>query len=139
MAEVLVVADSPSVLADVRAALEDSGTEITEVGAGELVRDAVAALKPDLVVTDLQVSAMGGIAICLDLHLEASAGRIPEVPVLILLDRRADVFLARRAAAEGFVLKPLDPRRLRRAARALLGGGTYHDESYEPLPLPTRT
>ena len=53
----------------------------------------------------------------------------------MLLDRRPDVFLARRSGAEGWLVKPLDPLRLRRAARALLAGGTYHDESYQPVPV----
>lgn len=135
MPEILIVADAETVLADVRAALEDDETEIRELRAGELVRDDVAAYPPDLVVTDLQVSAMGGAAICLDLRLEESGDRIPHVPVLILCDRRADVFIARHSGAEGWLIKPLDPLRLRRAVRALLNGGTYHDETSKPLAL----
>ena len=33
----------------------------------------------------------------------------------MLLDRRADVYLARRSGAEGWLIKPLDPLRLKRA------------------------
>jgi hypothetical protein len=43
----------------------------------------------------------------------------------MLLDRIADVFLAQRSGAEGWLIKPLDSFRLRRAATALLAGGTY--------------
>src|SRR5271154_4775905 len=96
---------------------------------GEKVRPAVEEDPPDLVITDLQVGNMGGMAICLDLHLEESGGRIPHVPVVILLDRRADVCLARRSAAEGWLVKPLDPLRIRRAVRAVLDDGTFYDES----------
>ena len=78
---------------------------------------------------------MGGMAVCLELRLEESYGKLGHVPVLMLLDRRPDVFLARRSGAEGWVIKPLDPIRLRRAITALLDGGTYHDESYPPLPV----
>ena len=53
----------------------------------------------------------------------------------MLLDRRPDVFLARRSGAEGWLVKPLDPLRLRRAAAALLDGGTYVDDSYQPVPV----
>lgn len=136
MADIVVVSDAPTVLAEVRAALEDNDTTVRELRAGELVRGSVAEQPPDLVVTDMQVGNMGGIAICMDLRLEESGGRLPHVPVLILMDRRADVFLARRSDAEGWVLKPFDSLRLRRAARALLDGGTYFDQSYRPLPLP---
>lgn len=132
---VFIVADSESVLAELRAALEDDETEIHELRRGEDVRDAVAQDRPDLLITDMQVGNMGGIAVCLDLHLEESGGRIPHVPVVVLLDRRADVFLVRRCAAEGWLVKPLDPLRIRRAARAVLEGGTFYDESYKPLPL----
>jgi DNA-binding response OmpR family regulator len=132
---ILIVSDSESVLEELRSALEDDETEIRELRAGEDVRLAVEQDPPDLVITDLQVGNMGGMAICLDLHLEESGGRIPHVPVVILLDRRADVFLARRSASEGWLVKPLDAIRIRRAARAVLDGGTFHDESYRPLPL----
>jgi hypothetical protein len=45
------------------------------------------------------------------------------------------VFLARRSGAEGWLVKPLDPIRLRRATAALLDGGTYEDDSYQPVPV----
>jgi DNA-binding response OmpR family regulator len=132
---ILIVSDSESVLEELRSALEDDETEVRELRVGEDVRPAVEQDPPDLVITDMQVGSMGGMAICLDLHLEESGGRIPHVPVVILLDRRADVFLARRSAAEGWLVKPLDAIRIRRAVRAVLDGGTFHDESYKPLPL----
>jgi DNA-binding response OmpR family regulator len=134
--EILIVADEPTVLAEVRAALEDDQTEIHELRSGALVRPFVEEESPDLVVTDMQVGSMGGIAICHDLRLEESGGRIDHVPVLVLLDRRADVFLARRVDAEGWLVKPLDSLRLRKAARTLIEGGSYEDDSYKPLPLP---
>jgi DNA-binding response OmpR family regulator len=134
---ILIVSDSESVLGELRSALEDDETEVRELRTGEDVRPAVEQDPPDLVITDMQVGNMGGMAICLDLHLEESGNRIPHVPVVILLDRRADVFLARRSASEGWLVKPLDAIRIRRAARAVLDGGTFHDESYKPLPLAT--
>jgi DNA-binding NarL/FixJ family response regulator len=75
------------------------------------------------------------MAVCLELRLEASYDQIGHVPVLMLLDRRPDVFLARRSGAEGWLVKPLDPIRLRRATSALLEGGTFYDESYQPLSI----
>jgi len=75
------------------------------------------------------------MAVCLELRLEESYQDIAHVPVLMLLDRRPDVFLARRSGAEGWLVKPLDPLRVRRAMRALLDGGTFEDESYQPVPV----
>jgi len=132
---VLIAADARTVLNDLRAVLEAPDTEIVEVQHGAAVREAVDEDPPDLVITDFQIGNMGAMAICLDLRLEESGGRLPHVPVLMLCDRRADVFLAKRSSAEGYLVKPLDPIRLRRAIRALLSGGTYHDESHKPISI----
>ena len=43
----------------------------------------------------------------------------------MLLDREADIFLARRSDVDGWLVKPLDSFRLRRAAKALLAGDAY--------------
>jgi DNA-binding response OmpR family regulator len=45
----------------------------------------------------------------------------------MLLDRIADVHLAKRSGADGWLVKPLDPLRLRRAVRAVLRGDTYRE------------
>ena len=134
MPRVIIAADSRSVLADLRAVLEDGETEIVEVQDGAVVREAVAEDDTDLVIADFQVGNMGAMAICLDLRLEESGGRLDRVPVLLLCDRRADVVLAKRSSADGYLVKPLDPIRLRKAITALLEGRTYHDESYRPVP-----
>ena len=115
--------------------LADPETEIREVTSGADVLPAVQSRLPDLAILDLQIGNMGGIATCLELRLEESADRLEHVPVLILLDRRADVFLARRANAEGWLVKPIDPIRLRKAAYELLVGRTYHDPSFRPTPV----
>ena len=120
MTEVLIATDADAVFAEVEAALVDENTSVVRVRTGQEVAGVVAASKPELVVLDLQIGNMGGIAACLHLRHEAGAGRLPDVPVLMLLDRQADVFLARRSDADGWVVKPLDAFSLRRAATAVL-------------------
>lgn len=121
--EVLIATDADGVFDEVDAALTDESTRVVRVRSGFAVADVVAESHPDLVVLDLQIGNMGGIATCLDLQLEAGEGRLPEVPILLLLDRAADVQLARRSGAEGWVVKPLDAFRLRRAATTILASG----------------
>ena len=101
---------------------------------GEDVREEMNRAPADLVVADMQIGTMGGVAVAMDLRLESDAGRCEARPVLLVLDRRPDVFLARRSGAEGWVVKPLDAIRLRRAVTALLAGGTYQDASFMPDP-----
>lgn len=135
MPAIVVASDAPSVRRVIVAVLETPDTDIWEVASGPEALAAVADEPPDLVIVDLQMGSMGGMAVCLELRLEASYGNLPHVPVLMLLDRRPDVFLAKRSGAEGWLVKPLDPLRLRRATAALLGGGTYFDDSYQPVPV----
>ena len=119
--KILVAADGDWIRDQVRAAFVSPGQEVLEATRGQDVRDIVQREQPDLVILDLQIANMGGIAVAIDLHLEASAGRLPDVPILLLLDREADRFLAKRAAVDAELVKPVDPGTLRRTAKPLLG------------------
>lgn len=134
MADILIASDASSVIDEVTAAVGSPDTEVRSVLNGLDVLPAVEDRLPDLAVLDQQIGNMGAMAVALSLHLEEGAGRLDHVPVLMLLDRRADVFLAKRADVEGWLIKPLDPLRLRRAVQAILGGGTYFDPTNAPAP-----
>ncbi len=116
---VLVATDADHVHDEVGAAL-GGDHQVVRVHAGAEVLDAVATHHPVLVVLDLQIGNMGGMATCLDLRLEERAGRIPAQRIVMLLDRDADAFLAQRAEADGWVVKPVDALLLRRTAREAL-------------------
>ncbi|MDP1820937.1 MAG: response regulator [Acidimicrobiales bacterium] len=122
MTDVLIATDSDAVFDEVEASLADESTTVVRVRAGSAVGGVVAGATPDLVILDLQIGNMGGIAACLHLRHEAGEGRLPDVPILMLLDRQADVHLARRSDADGWVVKPLDALTLRRAATTILEG-----------------
>lgn len=124
---ILIATDADEVLDEVDAALADDATRVVRVRAGRDVLGAVREVAPDLVVLDLQIGNMGGVATALGLRNEESAGRLDPTTILMLLDRTADVFISQQARADGWLVKPLDSLRLRRAAEALLAGGTYTD------------
>ena len=134
MPEVLIASDGPWLRQEVGSVLMGTDITVREVTTGEAVVAAVRQKRPDLVIVDSSIGHMGGMAVTLDLRLEASGGRLDSVPVLMLLDRRADVFLAKRSDADGWLVKPLDPIRIRKAVKALIAGGVYHDDSYKPTP-----
>jgi DNA-binding response OmpR family regulator len=135
MPRVLIAADGPWVRDEIASVLAGEDVEIRDVSSGADVLPTVSAWNPDLVVLDFQIGNMGGMATCLELRLEESAGRLRHVPVLMLIDRRPDVFLARRAGTDGWLIKPLDPIRIRKAAYELLVGRTYFDDSFQPQPV----
>ena len=135
MPDVLVVSDSEALREEVRSAIVDTDITVRELTHGAEVLPAVKEKAPDLAVLDLQIGKMGGMATCMELRLEEGAGRLAHVPVLMLLDRRADVFLAERSGVQGWVVKPVDPLRLARAVRRLLAGETYYDETFKPVTV----
>jgi CheY-like chemotaxis protein len=120
MTTILVAADAQWVRDQVRSAFVGPGQEVVEVTRGQDVRDTFAEIEPDLVVLDLQIGNMGGVAVAIDLRLEESGGRLPHARILLLLDRRDDVFIARRADVDLTLVKPVDAGVLRRAAAPLL-------------------
>ncbi len=132
--ELLIATDSPVVFEDVCSAVEEPGVVLRWARSGRSVLPALLDRPADLVVTDLQIGSMGGLAIAMDLALETGAGRLPTVPVLVLLDRRADVFLCKRTGVAGWLVKPLDPLRTCAAVHALLAGGTFYDATFAPVP-----
>lgn len=129
MADVLLATDADWVFDEVAGALADDETRVNRVRSGRDLLAVTEELQPELVIVDLQIGSMGGMASCLDLRAESDAGRLRAQKVLMLLDRSADVFLARRARADGWLIKPLNAFRLRRGRAALAGGGTFYESA----------
>ena len=120
MSTIVVAADAKWVRDLVKSACTAKDQRVIEVTRGQAVRDVVGADRPDLVVLDMQIGNMGGLAVAIDLRLEGSAGRIPDTSILLLLDREADRFLAKRVDADAELVKPVDPGTLRRTVTELL-------------------
>jgi DNA-binding NarL/FixJ family response regulator len=135
VATILLASDLASLRRELETMLAGPDVTIEEAATGPETIARVKLGGVDLVITDLQIGAMGGVAITMELRNLESYGDAEPVPVLMLLDRRPDVFLARRAGADGFVVKPLDPQRVRQAVRALLRGDSYEDESLRPATV----
>jgi DNA-binding response OmpR family regulator len=128
---VLLATDADWILDEVDAALSDASTTVYRVRRGIDVLEAIDQVAPDLVILDEQIGNMGGMATLSAVRNAEGVDRIPITAVLVLLDRAHDAFLARRHDADGYLVKPLDSIRLRRAADVLLAGDAYE----EPLDL----
>ena len=117
---ILVATDADFVLDEVVAALSGPDTSFTVCRNGRDVAGVVKARTPDIAILDLQIGSMGGMAVAMALRLDESSGRAPHVPILMLLDRQADLHLAKRSAADAWLVKPLDALRLQRAVDDIL-------------------
>ena len=136
MSTILVAAEASWIRDQVTTAFAGSGQTVVEVRRGQDVRGAVAQHSPDLVVLDMQIANMGGIAVAIDLRNEESGGRLPHATILLLLDREADRFLAVRADVEAVLVKPVDPGTLRRTAKVLLARVAAEKAAAAPVPVP---
>ena len=137
MTEVLLATDADWIFDEVSAALAEPGTTVSRITEGRDVGAAVSELNPDLVLLDLQIGTKGGVAACIDLRHDIAMGRAAPTKVLMLLDRDADRWIARQADADGWLIKPLDAFRLRRAALACVAGeAVFEGEVVETVEEP---
>ncbi|HEU4842362.1 MAG TPA: hypothetical protein VFT09_13005, partial [Ilumatobacteraceae bacterium] len=100
--KVLLATDADWLVSDVVAALGGPDTSFTVCSEGREVAATVEAKVDagedvDVAIFDLQIGSMGGMAVTMSMRLDESSGRLPHVPVLMLLDRIADVHLAKRS------------------------------------------
>ena len=96
----------------VRSALETDGYEVLESPDGRQALAVLETVRPDLVITDINMPDMDGIS------LLRAIRRLPasqSTPVLILTTESDDVVkaTARAAGATGWIGKPFDPEQLR--------------------------
>ena len=120
--QILVATDADYVVNDVTAALGGPDVSFTVCREGREVSRLVDERDYDIAILDLQIGSMGGMAVTMALRLDESSGLAPHVKVLMLLDRQADVHLARRSAADGWLVKPVDALTLKRAVRTIIEG-----------------
>jgi DNA-binding NarL/FixJ family response regulator len=118
---VLLVDDQPLIRVGFRMVLEnESGIEVVgEADDGVEAVDLAATLVPDVVVMDVRMPRMDGIA-----ATERITTRLPGVRVLILTTFDLDeyAFAGLRAGASGFLLKDARPADLVRAIRTVAAG-----------------
>ncbi|MDA8271569.1 MAG: response regulator [Actinomycetota bacterium] len=129
---IYIVSDSQNLKNLVSSAVAGPKNEVVELSSGKELMELLKEESPDLVIVDLQVANMGATAITLEIRLGEKAQRIDPTKVLVLLDRRADVFMTRRSGADGFIIKPLDSLKIKRAVNEMLTSGQFEDTAFAP-------
>jgi DNA-binding NarL/FixJ family response regulator len=84
--------------------------------------DAVARLRPDLVIVDITLPGKSGLELVRELHAVS-----PELPLLAVSMHEESLYASRilRAGARGYVMKQETPKTLLQAIRHVLDGGIY--------------
>lgn len=121
-ARIVVVADETWARNEVHAALTEPEFVLVDHRDPTTVGELLETEPADALVVDLQVASMGGMAIARDLHQQAAMAGRDQIPVVLLLDRKADSFLAKRAGVAGSVVKPFSAHDLRTAVEKAIAG-----------------
>ena len=104
---------------------------VAEAANGELGLVAIEAHRPDVVLMDVRMPVLDGIAATSRVH--AAGG--PPVLVLTTFDDDEVVWGAVQAGAAGFLLKDTSADDLTRAVRVVAGGGSWLDPRVTPRLL----
>jgi DNA-binding response OmpR family regulator len=116
---VLVVEDEPHIRELVALHLGLEGLLVTEAAAGDEAIRRIDEASFDLVVLDLMLPGVDGVAVCRAIRRHATNG---DVPILMLTARReeSDKVLGLESGADDYLTKPFGVRELVARARALL-------------------
>ncbi|HVT95228.1 MAG TPA: response regulator transcription factor [Bryobacteraceae bacterium] len=113
---ILVVDDQPQMRRLMRSTLTSAGYEIDDAKTGEDALVKIRNFHPDLVLLDINMPGMGGLAACREIRASTNIGII----VLTVRNSEEDKVAALDAGADDFVTKPFGMPELLARIRAAL-------------------
>jgi two-component system KDP operon response regulator KdpE len=113
---ILVVDDEPQIRRIMRTTLISAGYEVDDAKTGEEALGKVREFRPDLVILDINMQGMGGLAACREIRAD------PNVAIVMLTvhNTEAAKVEALDAGADDFVTKPFSTPELLARIRAAL-------------------
>jgi two-component system OmpR family response regulator len=131
MPQVLVVDDDPHIRQLLVFALEKAGLTAREAEDGEAALTAVAEIRPDLVVLDINMPKLDGLEVCRRLRAQG------ELPILFLSSRddEIDRVLGIELGGDDYVVKPFSPREVVARVQAILRRTRAPKPAAEPSTL----
>ena len=114
---VLVVDDAPDARLLTRMVLESEGMTVQEASDGQAALDAVAALRPNLVLLDVEMPGMNGLEVMARLRRSD-----PGLPIVIVSGRSSEDerVLGLELGADDYVVKPFCGREMAARVRSVL-------------------
>jgi len=119
-AEVLVVTDDPIVREAARFGFSH-GTRVVFALDARQALESIQGHKPSVAIVDLQTGSAGGFGLIRDVRATSA---LADLPVLLLVERKQDEWLAKQAGATAIGCKPIGAGDLVRATLALISSGT---------------
>jgi DNA-binding response OmpR family regulator len=114
---ILLVDDEPNIVQLARMYLEREGFRVASAGDGKAALEAIALLKPALMVLDIMLPELDGFEVCRKLRSQNN-----QIPILMLTARDEDVdkILGLEMGADDYLTKPFNPREMVARVKAIL-------------------
>ncbi|MBO0910782.1 MAG: response regulator transcription factor [Acidobacteria bacterium] len=113
---IIVVDDQTKIRRFMRTTLVAEGYEVDEAKTGEEALESIREMRPDLVVLDMNMPGMGGLAACRAIRQDSNTAII----MLTVRNAEEDKVAALDAGADDFVTKPFSTPELMARIRAAL-------------------
>jgi two-component system KDP operon response regulator KdpE len=113
---ILVVDDEPQIRRVMRTALTANGYEAFEVRTGEEALETLREDNPDLILLDMNMPGIGGLAVCREIRAVSDVAII----VISVRDSENDKIAALDAGADDYITKPFSVNELMARIRANL-------------------
>jgi two-component system phosphate regulon response regulator PhoB len=127
-----VVDDEPDLLELVRYNLAKAGYDVSCVESGEEALTHTRMQRPDLIVLDVLLPGLDGLAVCRTLRRDPQTTSIPIV-MLTARSEDVDIISGLELGADDYLTKPFSPRVLLARIKAVLR--RQHGESEPEIPL----
>jgi DNA-binding response OmpR family regulator len=132
MRRALVVEDDPDIVELLVHYLSGEGFTVEALDDGRRALERIRSQPYQLLILDLQLPGMDGLALCSEVRRDP---RTRDVPVVMLTARgdEADRIVGLEMGADDYVVKPFSPKELVARVRALFRRLERKDESEAPL------
>ena len=123
--KVLILDDEPPARRGLKAALNDIGvTDVRDVGTVQLALQAIIAERPEVLLLDVELR---GGKTSFDL---LNALPVDGIPVIFITAHPEHAVRAFEVNAIDYLLKPVDPQRLKQSLKRLSGGGSAKERPF---------
>jgi len=128
---ILVVDDEKNIVQLARLYLDQEGFQVESASDGAQALEKAKAVRPDLIILDIMMPELDGLAVCKELR------KTSNVPIIILTARGDDVdrVVGLELGADDYVTKPFNPRELVARVKAVLRRANQSVDVESEAPL----
>ena len=122
MSKILIVDDDQGTTKLLEHILSEDGHEVKSLNDGNDTLSTALAYDPNLIVLDLMMPSIDGLAVCRDLRANA---RLAQTPIIFFtsasnIEQKIAAF---SSGANDYIIKPVYPQELKVRIKAVIGNG----------------